>query len=82
MPEAFKPGDEVRYCDGKADRRAQVTEVSETGEVLGIAVYAKGRPLPTGGNEWHIDGGVTPPQLKHATTMADHVVEGFFWKQG
>jgi len=81
MP-GFKPGDEVRYCDGTADRRAQVTEVSESGDVLGIAVYVQGRPMPSGGYEWHIEGGVTPPKLKLATTLAQHVVEGFFWKQG
>lgn len=81
MP-GFKVGDEVRYCDGTADRRAQVTEVTESGDVAGIAVYARGREMPQGGHEWHLEGGVTPPKLKFATTMQEHVIEGFFWKQG
>jgi hypothetical protein len=71
MP-GFKPGDEVRFCDGTTDRRAQVTETTESGEVLGIAVYA--------GNT--IDFGVTPPRLKLATTPQHRITDGHFWKQG
>lgn len=71
MP-GYRPGDEVRYCDGTNDRRAQVTEATETGDVIGIAVYAGSV----------IDFGVTPPRLKLATKPEHRIRDGYFWKQG
>lgn len=76
MP-GYKPGDEVRYCHGETDRRAQVTEVTEEGEVVGIAVYVSSEAGP-----WHIEFGVTPPQLREARTPQDRITDGFFYKQG
>lgn len=70
MATKYAPGTEVRYCHEGDDRRAQVSEVDDDGEVTGINVY------DSGGSITH---GVQSPT--QATTPQHRITHGYFWAQ-